>query len=87
VILVSFEGEVLAGDHPRHIEWPIHSELMRARSDIGSVVHSHPPYSIALSASGQPLLPVSHAGTMFVPPDVPRYTKTAELIVTTPSDD
>jgi L-fuculose-phosphate aldolase len=29
------------------------------------------------------LRPVSHAGTLFVPPDVPRYTKTAELIVTT----
>jgi ribulose-5-phosphate 4-epimerase/fuculose-1-phosphate aldolase len=28
------------------------------------------------------LLPVSHAGTLFVPPDVPHYAKTAELIVT-----
>lgn len=82
VILVGFDGEVLAGEHPRHVEWPIHTEVMRARPDVGSVVHSHPPHSIAIAASGQPLLPVSHAGTMFVPPDVPRYAKTAELIVT-----
>ncbi|MGZ4313893.1 MAG: class II aldolase/adducin family protein [Solirubrobacteraceae bacterium] len=81
VILVSFDGEVLTGDHPRHIEWPIHTEVMRARDEVASVVHSHPPHSIALGASGQPLLPLSHAGTMFVPPDVPRYTRTGELIV------
>jgi L-fuculose-phosphate aldolase len=82
VILVGFDGEVLAGEHPRHIEWPIHLEILKARPDLGSVVHTHPPHSIAIGASGQPLLPVSHAGTMFVPPDVPRFTKTAELIVT-----
>jgi L-ribulose-5-phosphate 4-epimerase len=81
VILVSFDGEVLVGDHPRHIEWPIHTEVMRARAEVSSVVHSHPPHAIALGASGQPLLALSHAATMFVPPDVPRYTRTAELIV------
>jgi L-ribulose-5-phosphate 4-epimerase len=82
VILVGFDGQVLAGEHPRHSEWPIHTEVMKARPDVSSVVHSHPPHSIALGASGQPLLPVSHAGTIFVPPDLPRFTKTAELIVT-----
>jgi L-fuculose-phosphate aldolase len=82
VILVGFDGEVLSGEHPLHVEWPIHLEILNARPDLTSVVHTHPPHSIALGASGQPLLPVSHAGTMFVPPDVPRFTKTAELIVT-----
>ena len=82
VILVGFDGEVLVGEHPRHIEWPIHLEILKARPDLASVVHTHPPHSIAIGASGQPLLPVSHAATMFVPPDVPRFTKTAELIVT-----
>jgi len=82
IILVSFEGEVLAGAHPRHSEWPIHTEIMRARPDLAAVVHSHPPHSIALGASGQPLRPVSHAGTLFVPPELPRFAETAELIVT-----
>ena len=81
VILVSFDGEVLVGDHPRHIEWPIHTEVMRARADVSGVVHSHPPHAIALGASGRPLRAISHAATMFVPPDVPRYTRTGELIV------
>ena len=64
------------------MEWPIHTEILRARSDLGAVVHTHPPHSIAVGASGQPLRPLSHAGTMFVPPDLPRFTKTANLIVT-----
>jgi L-ribulose-5-phosphate 4-epimerase len=82
VILVGFDGEVVAGEHPRHVEWPIHLEVLKARPDLNSVVHTHPPHSIALAASGQPLYPVSHAGTMFVPPDMPCFTETAELIVT-----
>jgi L-ribulose-5-phosphate 4-epimerase len=82
VILVSFDGEVVVGERPRHAEWPIHTEVILARPEINGVVHSHPPHSIALAASGQPVRPVSHAGTLFVPPDVPRFTKTAELIVT-----
>jgi L-ribulose-5-phosphate 4-epimerase len=82
VILVSFDGEVLEGDHPRHSEWPIHTEILRARQDVGAVVHSHPPHSIAVGASGRPLRPLSHAGALFVPPELPRFTKTANLIVT-----
>ena len=82
VILVSFDGEVLDGEHPRHSEWPIHTEVMRSRGDVGAVVHSHPAHSIAIGASGLPLRPLSHAGTLFVPPDLPRFTKTADLIVT-----
>jgi L-fuculose-phosphate aldolase len=83
VILVSGDGEVLEGDRPRHSEWPIHTEVMRSRPEIGAVVHSHPPHSIAVGAAGQPLRPLSHAGTLFVPPEVPRFTKTADLILTT----
>jgi L-ribulose-5-phosphate 4-epimerase len=82
VILVSFDGDVLDGERPRHSEWPIHTEIMRARADVDGVVHSHPPHSIAVGASGLPLRPLSHAGTLFVPPDLPRFTKTADLIVT-----
>ncbi len=81
VVLVDFDGNVLEGTQRRHIEWPIHTEVMAARPDVGATVHSHPPHSLALGASQQPLRAVSHAGTMFVPPDVPRFTRTANLIV------
>jgi L-fuculose-phosphate aldolase len=81
VILVSWEGEVLEGDGRRHIEYPIHTELMRSRPDVGCVVHTHAPWSVAFASTEQPLRPVSHEGALFVPPDVPRFTKTGDLIV------
>jgi L-fuculose-phosphate aldolase len=82
VHLVDATGAVLEGDGPRHSEYPIHTEILAARPDVGAVVHTHPPHAVALAATGQPLLPVSHAANMFVPPAVPRFTATADLILT-----
>ena len=82
VHLVSPDGEVVEGDGPRHSEYPIHTEIMNARPDVGAVVHTHPPYAVALAATGQPLRQVSHAANYFVPPEVPRFTRTADLILT-----
>ncbi|KQS60709.1 ribulose phosphate epimerase [Geodermatophilus sp. Leaf369] len=83
VHLVSSAGEVLEGDGPRHSEYPIHTEVMAARPDVGGVVHTHPPHAVALAATGQELRPVSHAANLFVPPGVPRFTDTADLVLTT----
>lgn len=82
VQLVDADGSVVLGSGPRHSEYPIHTEIMAARSDINAVVHTHAPHAVALAATGQPLRPVSHAANMFVPPEVPRYTETADLILT-----
>jgi ribulose-5-phosphate 4-epimerase/fuculose-1-phosphate aldolase len=80
VILVSWAGDVLEGDRPRHIEYPIHTELMRARADVGCVVHTHAPWATAFASTEQPLRPISHEPTLFVPPEVARFTKTGDLI-------
>jgi L-fuculose-phosphate aldolase len=82
VLLVGWEGEVLVGEGPRHKEFPIHTEVMRARSDVNSVVHVHAPHAVAFAALDQPLRPISHEGTWFVPPDIARFTKTGDLILT-----
>jgi L-ribulose-5-phosphate 4-epimerase len=82
VILVSWDGEVLEGDGNRHSEYAIHTELMRARDDVTSVVHTHAPWSVAFASLQQPLRPMSHDGTLFVPPDIARFTKTGDLILT-----
>lgn len=82
VHLVSPTGELLVGDGPRHSEFPIHTEVMAARPDVGGVVHTHPPHAVALAATGQELRPVSHAANLFVPPGVPRFTDTADLVLT-----
>ncbi|GAA4920491.1 L-fuculose-phosphate aldolase [Actinomycetospora succinea] len=83
VHLVDGTGTVRDGSpSPRHSEYPIHTEILAARPDVGAVVHTHPPHAVALAASGQSLQPVSHAATMFVPPEVPRFTDTADLVLT-----
>jgi ribulose-5-phosphate 4-epimerase/fuculose-1-phosphate aldolase len=82
VHLVSPDGEVLDGDGPRHSEYPIHTEIMLARPDVGGVVHVHSRHAVALGASGQPLRPVSHEANYFVPPPLPRFTQTSDLILT-----
>src|ERR1700730_6919558 len=71
------EGNVVEGELPRHIEFPLHAEIFRARPDITCVVHTHPIYSIAFAATGQPLHAVSHEGAQFTLPDVPRFTRTS----------
>jgi L-fuculose-phosphate aldolase len=43
--------------------------------------HSRVPRR-AFAATGRPLLPISHDGTLFVPPDIPRFTRTGDLIIT-----
>jgi ribulose-5-phosphate 4-epimerase/fuculose-1-phosphate aldolase len=80
VALVTPAGEVLAGAGPRHIEYPIHTELMNARPDVGSVVHTHAPPAIAFAALDQPLLAISHDGVEFAEPQIARFTQTGSLI-------
>jgi L-fuculose-phosphate aldolase len=80
VVLVSPEGEVLAGSGRRHIEYPIHTEILARRPDAGSVVHTHSDAANAFAALDVPLRPLSHAGSLFSYPDVPRFTLTGGLI-------
>ncbi|MDQ3738336.1 MAG: class II aldolase/adducin family protein [Actinomycetota bacterium] len=82
VHLLDRAGRVLMGPRGAHSEYPIHTEIMEARPDVGGVVHTHAPHAVALAAAGCPLLPVSHAATLFVPPDVPRFDATGDLILT-----
>jgi len=80
IVLVSPDGEVLSGDGPRHIEYPIHTEIMAARPDVGAVVHTHSAAANAFSALDVPLVPLDHAGSLFCYPEIPRFTQTGGLI-------
>lgn len=82
VHLVSREGDVQAGSGRRHKEFPIHTEIMATRDDVGAAVHTHAPAAVAFGALEVPLRPISHEGTLFVPPDLARFTDTGDLILT-----
>ncbi|MFC0527626.1 class II aldolase/adducin family protein [Phytohabitans kaempferiae] len=81
-VLVDRDGRVLDGTERRHAEYPIHTEIMARRPDVNAVVHTHSRAAVALAATGRALEPVSHEGTFFTPPDVPRFTATGDLILT-----
>ena len=82
IVLVSPDGEVASGEGPRHIEYPIHTEIMAARPDVGSVVHTHSPAANQFAALDEPLRPLDHAGSLFCYPDIPRFMLTGGLIKT-----
>ena len=82
IVLLGWDGEILDGSAGRHVEYPIHTELMARRPDVNAVVHTHPLHSIAFAATGWPLKALSHEGSHFVPPDIARFTKTGDLVRT-----
>jgi len=82
IVLVTPEGEVLRGSGRRHLEYPIHTEIMARRPGVGAVVHSHSDAANAFSALDVPIRPLDHAGSLFSYPDVPRFALTGGLIST-----
>ncbi len=48
-----------------HLETVLHEGVYRARTDVGCVVHGHPPYATALGATNADLVPLTHDGILF----------------------
>jgi len=65
ILTIDLDGNVVAGTARRHSEVYIHSEIFKARPDVQSVIHTHPPYAVALSASGRPLRCCSQPSALF----------------------
>lgn len=82
VLLVDREGSLLEGRGKVHLEYPIHTEVMAARSDVGAVVHTHSESAVAFGSTGMELRPIGHEGSLFSPPGLARYTKSGDLIRT-----
>ena len=53
ILTIDLDGKVVTGTARRHSEVFIHSEILKARPDVNCVIHTHPTYSTALSATGQ----------------------------------
>jgi L-fuculose-phosphate aldolase len=81
ILTIDLEGNVVAGKSRRHSEVFIHSEIFKVRPDVHSVLHTHPTYSIALSATGRPIRAYSQPGALFSNA-VGLYTDTINLIRT-----
>lgn len=80
VVEIDLDGTQVAGRGRRHSEYPIHTELYRARPYVAAVVHTHPPHAVALGATGATIEAVGHEGALFV--GTPVFSETTALIRT-----
>jgi ribulose-5-phosphate 4-epimerase/fuculose-1-phosphate aldolase len=64
IVTVDLDGELLEGTARPPLEFHIHSEIYRARPDIGVVMHTHPRWSTLLTLVGAPYKPVCAQGVL-----------------------
>jgi ribulose-5-phosphate 4-epimerase/fuculose-1-phosphate aldolase len=82
LVVVDRDGKVRAGTGPRHIEYCIHTEILAARPDVRSVAHTHSLAAAAFASMAEPLRPLTHDAIPFLAPDIPRFTRSGNLIAT-----
>lgn len=81
-LLVTLDGEVLQGEGFRHLEWPLHAEIFKARPDVNFVGHSHAHFATVFGAGKGELAPVNNHGVWFAEHGVPRFDETSHIITT-----
>jgi ribulose-5-phosphate 4-epimerase/fuculose-1-phosphate aldolase len=82
LIELDFDGKRHAGDGALHREWPIHSTAFEARPDVGGVVHTHPRFSVALAAKGEPFALLGQDSFLFFD-GVPLFNSFTHLVEST----
>jgi ribulose-5-phosphate 4-epimerase/fuculose-1-phosphate aldolase len=65
LVSMDLDGRKLDGRGDAPGEFPIHSEIYKARPDVMSVVHYHGMYSTAFTTVAQELRPIHSTGTIF----------------------
>lgn len=80
VLLLDATGTRVAGIGPVHLEQVLHTEIYKARPDVGAVIHTHPPYATAFGATDAELELLNHDAVLFRE-GLATFDATAELIV------
>ena len=79
ILTFDLESELVAGAARPHSERFIHSEIFRVRPDVNAVIHTHPTYTVAFSATGKPMRALNQGGAIFAG-SLPVYNETMDLI-------
>ncbi len=64
IVGVDLAGNLVEGTAKPPLEYHIHSELYRARTDVNAVIHTHPQWSTFLTMTGVPYKPVYAQGVL-----------------------
>jgi len=81
MVICNMQGDKVGGTGRKHSEVYIHSEIYKARPDVNSIIHAHPTYAVAFSATGQRLQPVSQPSVAFAE-GLPYFDEAIDLIRT-----
>jgi ribulose-5-phosphate 4-epimerase/fuculose-1-phosphate aldolase len=65
LLLLDVEGNQLFGDGRPNTEFWIHARIYKARPDVQSVCHVHPPSCVVLSSLGETIRPLHASGAIF----------------------
>lgn len=79
VLTIGLDAGKVAGPGDVHLEAVLHTEVYRARSDVGAVIHTHPPYTTALAATTAEVELINHDAVLFAD-GLGVFDETAELI-------
>jgi ribulose-5-phosphate 4-epimerase/fuculose-1-phosphate aldolase len=70
----------LAASPDMHLEAVLHTEVYRARPDVGAVIHGHPPFATAFGATDAELSVLTHDGILFAG-EIAVYSGVPDLII------
>lgn len=59
IVFMKMNGE-WAGPRPPSTEWRLHLDILKARPEVNSVVHAHPPFSTSLSILERRIPPIHY---------------------------
>lgn len=65
VVAFDLEGDLADAPADMHLETVLHTEVYKRRPDVRCVVHGHPPYATAFSATDADFAFLSHDGVLF----------------------
>ena len=81
LVMLDLDGNYLGGEKAPPYEWPIHACIMRARSEVMSVCHTHSKWSSLFSVLKGGLQPI-HMYAKFLPTSGPPIYPAAGLVGT-----
>lgn len=79
VVLVDLEARLIEGGLPPPDETRLHTEIYRARADVGAVAHTHQPIATLFGAVEQPILPMQAVMATVVRKEIPVYRSARKI--------